>query len=193
MTTYVLHGGMTSKDSLDNDLFFRQFTSLVNKASVKVMMCYWARDRKQWEELLRRDQKKIQLHSAKTVHLSIAEDPKDLFHRIAKYDVLYVAGGDAERIEPLYPELSRLKHYLENKVYIGSSMGAFLASASYVLSLDTQDETSVHSGVGLLPVKILCHWDKETRKQMKLDLLRKKDPESPIVPLDECKFVTMYT
>jgi hypothetical protein len=69
-------------------------------------------------------------------------------------------------------------------------MGSFFAAKNYILSLAGQDFNIVYQGVGLLPINISCHWDVETKKEEKIDLLRESAPELPILTLDECKFST---
>lgn len=191
MTTYLLHGGGTSRPHQGNDFFFSQFTQLVKKESVTVLLCYFSRERSTWDALIERDTNYIKRNSQKDVAILVSEDPKDLFSKLEKADVLYVAGGDAEPIEALYSDLKDLKHELDGKIYAGSSMGAFLASSSYVLSLSDQKENEVHNGVGLLPIQTLCHWDIEDKKEMKLELLR-NNSEMPTIVLNEFETVTIY-
>jgi len=191
MIKFVLHGGETSRKSLHNDLFFQQFTELVDKKSVKILMCYFAVQKSEWDELYKRDIKKVKTHTTKKVSFSLPNDLKDLLTKLDSYDVLYVAGGDAEFIEPFLPQLSTLKTKLKNKVYIGSSMGAFIVSKYYVLSRDSQYSNEVHKGLGILPINTLCHWDAENHKQAKIKILKAKAPNLPILTLDECKFTTL--
>lgn len=122
----------------------------------------------------------------------VAEDPQDLLEKIERADVLYVAGGDDRLIEPKYGELKDLKEKLVNKVYAGSSMGAFMASESYVLSMDSQETQHVHQGLNLVAFQVLCHWDIEEEKDRKLSLL-KKNSTKPIIVLEELEFVTIYS
>jgi len=189
MTTYLLHGGATSKDLPGNDKFFAKFTALVEKDEVKILLCYWSRNRDEWQKLIERDSAKIQKNTEKQVTFHVVEVESDLFSKIDKYDVLYIAGGDAELLEPHYESLGQLKKKLDGKIYAGSSMGAFLASESYVLSFDSQDSDNKHKGVGLLPIQTLCHWDIEEQKEMKLNLL---DGDKPVVVLNEGEFVEIY-
>ncbi|MEO8581404.1 MAG: Type 1 glutamine amidotransferase-like domain-containing protein [Patescibacteria group bacterium] len=189
MTTYLLHGGGTSKDLAGNDLFFSQFTKLVDKPEVKVLLCYWSRNQHEWQTLIERDQSRILKNSDKKVSFQVAENSKDLFEKPRDSDVLYVAGGDAELLEPYYSELSNLRSSLNGKIYAGSSMGAFLASNQYVLPFDSQDDESVHAGVGLLPIQVLCHWNVEKKKDFKLNLLSNS---KPIITLNEGEFVEIY-
>lgn len=185
-TTFILHGGATSKESAENSVFFPKFTSLVSKEEVRIILCYWARERHTWNDMENRDVPKILHHAGgKKVSFTLAQDPDDLRIKLENSDVLYVAGGEAHLIEPYYRELSFLHSYLEGKVYLGSSMGAFLASKRYVLSSDEADSQTVHEGLGLVPVNMLCHWDVETQQAMKLRLLQKADPSGEIVTLNE--------
>lgn len=192
MTTYLLHGGGTSKESSENDRFFAQLTELVDKPEVKILLCYWSRNSDEWEKLQARDIAKILKNTRKRVSFHVVKDQADLFAQIDSTDTLFVAGGDADLLEPFYKDLTALKDKLDGKVYAGSSMGAFLVSEQYVLSNDNQDSDTVHKGVGLLPIQTLCHWNVEDKKAMKLSLLKESKPDLPILTLDECQFVTMY-
>lgn len=192
MTTFVLHGGKTSQNSAKTNTFFRQFTTLINKPKLKYLMCYWARPKDQWPSLFKRDATKITRQSKKSVYFTLPQNPSDLLKQFPQHDGLYVAGGEAELIEPLYPHLSSLKTLLAGKVYLGSSMGAFMASTSYVLSFDSQDNSTAHSGLGLLPLNLLCHWNVEIEKSFKLSLLRQHQPSLPTLTLDEQSFITLY-
>jgi len=84
----------------------------------------------------------------------------------------------------------KMKEKLQGKIYIGSSMGAFMVSTNYVLSLDSQDTTSVHQGLGILPINILAHWDAKNKKSEKIKLLKDKS-NLPILTLNESEFATL--
>jgi peptidase E len=185
MSTFVLHGGKTSINSQENDIFYRHFSDLIDKQQVKILMCYWARNKSEWNSLFERDKSKVLNQTVKEITFSIAENKADLFTKLITHDVLYVSGGDAKRIEPLLPQLAGLKTLLKDKVYLGSSMGAFIASKNYVLSSDDEDSHSVHQGLGLVPINILCHWNVENNKQEKLKLLIDLTQEYPTITLNE--------
>ena len=185
MTTFILHGGKTSIDVPENEVFYSHFTDLVEKDEVKIIMCYWARNRNRWGALFERDKLKVLKQTTKKVLFSVAESVEDLYTKLATHNVLYVSGGDAEPIEAYLPELTDLKKNLDGKVYLGSSMGAFIVSKNYVLSLDSQDTHSVHQGLGLVPISILCHWNMETNKKEKMKLLTDYDNDTKIITLDE--------
>ena len=184
----ILHGGATSTNSPDNDKFFSYFTSLVDKNEIKIMMCYFAREENRWNTLLERDTPKVMKNTGKKVEFHIPKNPKDLLDKLDDYDVLYVAGGTAKPIEALYPDLEELRDKLEGKIYLGSSMGAFMVSSNYVLSVDEQDTLSVHKGLGLLPINCLVHWDVEPNKDKKIEMI-KSSSDLPLMTLDECESV----
>lgn len=191
MTIYLLHGGRTSKINPQNDKFFEQFTKLVDKDEVLILLCYFSREKEKWNALIERDTNSIKKNTNKRVEILIAENPKDLLAKMDQADVLYVAGGEAELIEPTYKELSEIGEKLKNKIFAGSSMGAFFPSEQYVLSFDSQDSKSIHKGIGLLPFQVLCHWDIEKDKEFKLKLLF-ENSEKPILVLNEFEFVVLY-
>jgi peptidase E len=190
MTTYILHGGATSTENEQNDYFFKQFTVHVDKSEVRILLCYFARSEEEWDRLTKRDVPKIEKNTDKKVTYKIAKDPKDLLTKLKNCDVLYVAGGTPNLIEPYYKDLEGLSEALGGKVYIGSSMGAFLCSTSYVISGDSS-EYPITSGLGLLPVQVLCHWDVEAEKDLKRRLLLEHS-SLPILTLNECQTVEMY-
>ncbi len=191
MTTYLLYGGKTSTSHHGVSNFFAQFTKLVNKDSVTILLCYFARERSTWQALIERDSNLIKRNTNKEIVILAAENPEDLFNKLEKSDVIYVAGGDAEPIEALYEQLVNLKSKLSGKVFAGSSMGAFIVAESYVLSMSDQAENEVHKGLGLLPIQVLCHWDKEGKQEKKLKILQ--DYSSLlIIALNEYEFVTIY-
>jgi peptidase E len=190
MTTYILHGGMTSRKTADNDCFFRQFTSLVDKQTVEILFCYFARKREEWEALFERDQTAVRNNCDRDAELIMVEKVNDIYKKIIYADVIYFAGGEQEYLAPFIPDLRSLKESLDGKIYIGSSMGAFLASQNYVLSYDRQDTAHVYQGLGLVPFNTLCHWNVETMKQEKINFLKEVDPEKPVILLDEEKYIT---
>lgn len=186
-TQVILHGGATSKNLPENDKFFAKFTSLVDKEEVKIAMVYFARDRDRWDQVFALDKPRILNQTTKKVIFTLPESPHDLLEMLPVNDAIYIAGGEALNIEPLFPELSKLKNLLDKKVYLGSSMGAFMASKNYVLSSDEQDTTGIHQGIGLLDINVLAHWDVEPSKEQKLSLLQKAS-NLPIITLAEGEF-----
>lgn len=189
MTTYLLHGGATSKLSLENDMFFREFSLSVDRPSAKILCCYWALDEHSWNEKFLVDKSKIESLADKPVTIDMVTNPEELENQIRRCDVFYVAGGYINNIESYYNHLINLKIQLSGKVYIGSSVGSFLVSQYFVTSFESEIEFKALSGLGFLPTNILCHWNIEEHKEHKIDLLKATSPEFPILSLNEGQFI----
>lgn len=187
-TTYILHGGETSKDTPENQLFFKYFTHFVQKEEVRILMCYFTKDKAIWVSRLESDREKISRETTKKITLTLASDPHDLVDQLDTHDVLYVTGGSAEPLESYLPLFKDFKEKLQGKVYLGCSMGAFIVSSQYVLTFEKTEKSEVHQGLGLLPLSTLCHWDIEKKKKEKIELLKEAAPRSPILLLNEYKF-----
>ncbi|MEA2056692.1 MAG: Type 1 glutamine amidotransferase-like domain-containing protein [Patescibacteria group bacterium] len=187
MTTLILHGGATSQDNKQNDYFFSCFSKFVNKSEVKILLCYFSREKSKQDKIIKRDKPKIIRNSSKRLNFQIAKDAKHLLERIDDCDVLYVAGGKADLLEPYYERLEGLRDKLQDKVYIGSSMGAYMVSESYL----TMQDKATHYGMGILPIQTICHWDQKKNKEQKLALL-KNNSNAMILVLDEYQTVEIY-
>ncbi|MFO7881107.1 MAG: Type 1 glutamine amidotransferase-like domain-containing protein [Kosmotogaceae bacterium] len=187
MTTYLLHGGETSRDNSQNDYFFKHFTALVNKNSVKILLCYLSQEKAKWDKSIQRDKPKITNKTNKKVSFDIAESAEDLLSKIEENDVLYVAGGQPDLLEPYYTQLKGLREKLKDKVYIGSSMGTYMVSENYF----TMQYQTIHQGMGILPIQTICHWDQIEDREHKLSLL-KENSKSMVLVLNECQTVEIY-
>lgn len=188
MTTYILHGGRTKIESASNELFFKQFTDLVKKDNVKILLCYFAREKNSWRELFENDKIKIFKQSTKKAEINIVDTVDFFMRQLKEADVLYFSAGEEEFLRPYMAKLNFLKDELHNKIFIGSSMGAFLAAKHYILSLSRQNEDIVYEGLGLVPYNILCHWNVEKNKEIKINMLKEKDPQTPSLLIEEEKF-----
>lgn len=191
-TTFILHGGNTSTDSLDNANFYSYFTNQVEKGKVKILVCPWARERSTWEEKLEKHRSRIADNTDKSFDLVVAEDPSDLLAKLDDCDVLYIDGGASESIRPIYETINELKDKVKGKVVIGSSMGAFVICSYFVLSFDEQDTDTVYEGLRLLPLNFLAHWNMEEEKDKKIALIKSKSA-LPILTLNEGESVIIHT
>lgn len=191
MTTYILHGGKTSKKSVDNDEFFKQFTCLVNKKKVKILLCYWAREKSEWSDLVERDSFNVMAQTEKEVEFVVAKDVSHLESLVNDCDVVYFSGGKYNMLYAEFAGLGKFQDLINGKVVIGCSSGAFLLCKYSLYSFDRQPN-DINIGLGLLPIAVLCHWNIEHKKQEKLAKIKKVDADIQILTLDECKFVTFY-
>lgn len=188
-TKYLLHGGNTSIKTEGNVKFFQEMVDVPGKKHVKLLLCLWAVEKRLWDAKEESYTKKILENSDGNVEVVVVEDVEDFNSKIDQFDIFYVVGGDSKLIEPYYKKLTNLKEQLSGKTYAGGSMGAFMACSHYILSFDYQDELSVHDGLGLIDLNLLCHWDIEGKKALKINMLKENSPDLPILMLDEGDFV----
>lgn len=193
MTTYILHGGVSSDDSIDNEKYFMRCSEAVSKDEVKILMCNWARPKERWEEIYKRDGGRLKNFSKKKVEVDLLTSKLEFEDKFSEYDLLYINAGWGKFVIPFYDDLKQITESFEGKVIVGTSVGAFLISSHFVASLDDegQDMKKVHKGFGLLPINVLCHWDIETMKEQKLEAL-KKESDLPILTLEEHQSVVIY-
>jgi hypothetical protein len=191
MTQFLLHGGNTKIENEENDRFFGEMTSRVSSSNPHILLCYWARPQNEWDTKAAVDTSRIKTHSQKTITADVVTSPQDLQNKLPSSDVLYVAGGDVEPIQFLVPQLVFLETALHGKLYAGSSMGTFIVSRHYISSDDMSPTPRIHTGLGLLPLNTLCHWDKETQKTKKIEQLQTTDPSVPIMTLSEFEWISI--
>lgn len=189
MTNYILHGGNTTLNYKNNNNFFAEINSSLDKSNPKILFILWSRAREDWDRALEKYTTGIIAHSKNKIDFEIAKDPQDFENKVQDVDAVYVVGGDADKIEPFYSQLPNFREQIEGKTYIGGSMGAFMVSNHYVLSFDNQDYLTVHEGLGIFNFNLLCHWDVEKRKSLKIGMLKKHSPHLPILTLPEGEFV----
>jgi cyanophycinase-like exopeptidase len=192
MTTYILHGGRTSKECYENDKFFKAFSYSLEKRTINILLCYWAREKNEVEDLVNRDVPKIHKFAGdRNISITITKDLEDFNQKINDTDVLYIAGGSISKLKKEFDNIKNIKEITEGKVIIGSSAGAFLLARQSINSFDKQEQ-GVNVGLGLVPISVLCHWDIEDQKEQKLEALKKFAPLDPIVTLAEGEFITLY-
>lgn len=191
MIRFILHGGATSKNLTGNYEFFKSINDAVDGSRLRVLLCYWAREKEEWKKLKRRDEQLFLAKANKEIEFDVLKSGLELREKLKLCDVLYISGGKAELIEPYYLFFNEIKNDLEGKIIVGSSMGAMCLVESYVLSFVNQDQGKVRQGMGWLPIQLLCHWDIEKLKKEKVDLLSAFSAK-PISTLNEGEMVNFY-
>ncbi len=54
-TTYILHGGKSKIDNESNRAYYKEFTQNTDGSKVKIIACYWARKKEEWDKALKID------------------------------------------------------------------------------------------------------------------------------------------
>lgn len=172
MATFILHGGATGVRSENNDKFFQEIAA-ADGETVRVLIIPFAREREQWPELLQKIKERFYFQSRdKATECSLAsEDPAELAEQLRTSNVVYLAGGQTERLQARLEKIVGFKELISGKIVAGSSAGA-LVLAKYYYDNDTD---KIAAGLGLLPIKLITHYVPELEtKFMQLDLFQEK-------------------
>lgn len=182
-TTYILHGGESSRKTQNNEAFFRQILDCTNKELIKILCVYFARPEHRWQESFYEDRQSFeeQAHD-KTLHIEMAE--RDEFEeQIKNADVIFINGGFKGFLKEALLSIKDLPAILQGKVIVGISAGANIL-AKYYYSQGAED---IREGIGLLPIKVFCHYSEELSKE--LGMLEIYKESLPIYKILEKTFV----
>ena len=184
MTKFILHGGETSRDSVNNVNFFKEM--LVGfSGEVKVICAYFSRPKEQWEGLLESDKKRFEaVLGGRKLKLEIANDNLGIFEeQVKEADVLYFRGGSNELLEERLKGIKNLKELLKDRVVAGSSAGASLLSRYYF----TRSKNRIEEGLGIIQIKVFVHYLESYENN--LEKLRKYKEELETITIPETEFV----
>ena len=155
MTKYILHGGYTRENNPDNDGFFREMTSGFGK-NVKILLNYFARPESELESILAEDKHKFIKNSENgNLEFEVAV-PEKLSEQLERTDLMYMRGGQTDLLINKLSLTDNLKKQFANKTIAGSSAGAYALSKYY----SGNDTKKVSDGLGILNLKIYCHYEK---------------------------------
>lgn len=185
MTKYILHGGVTSRDTDDNRKFFLEIVKNL-KSPINILCVYFAREKKEWKELFKQDKLNfLRASQKKRFKFVLANDDlKNFTKQIKNSDVVHLRGGKTELLLKKLSKIDNLILLFENKVISGSSAGAYVLSKYYINS-----GGEIKNGLGILPIKVISHYTKE-----KYDLfqrLKNYKENLKIYKISEEKFVVI--
>ncbi len=158
MTKYILHGGRaTQTDRLKQEFFPEILRELSNNLNILIVL--FAREPEVWNEKFEEMKKCFSLvDPGKEIDFSLARMETALFvKQIKKADVVYFNGGDSHILQEHLAQVPDLQILLSGKVVAGSSAGALVFSQYYY----ENDDDTFNTGLGFLPVKIICHYTEE--------------------------------
>jgi len=185
-TRFIFHGGATSKPVPSNLAFFKEMATEVGE-SPKILLVYFAQSQVKWERLFNDDRKKFcQASPNLDFQFQLADPDKKVFaSQIKEANVIYVRGGSNEKLYEAFSGIKNLKELLVGKAYGGSSAGANVAAKYYY----TNSKNRVARGLGLVPVKVFCHFDPEKTKE--LAALKNFGEKLPVYKIPESEFVVL--
>lgn len=161
-TVFYLHGGNTDMDTKDNKWLFTESPDVVSARNILVV--YFARPHHTWDEQYLYDKKKFSA-GKKDKQVELASVDKAIFAKqLEAAEVVFIRGGDTDILLSALKKVSNFHGLIRGKVIVGSSAGA-LVFARYYWS---NSRRVVQAGLGILPVKLFCHYTAQDTDNLRL-------------------------
>jgi cyanophycinase-like exopeptidase len=111
-------------------------------------------------------------------------DMDQLLQKIAETDVVFIAGGTKGHLRQTLLNIPDIASRLDGKTVAGISAGANLLAAFFYGSV----AGSVRKGLGLLPIALLTHADRDSSHEAEL---RDASGNLPLYKVDEEKYIKL--
>jgi peptidase E len=188
-TTVILHGGNSGKKCDDNDKFFYEIISSTDSDVVRVLCIYFARPEHRWEDSYAEDQSiflNLAIDTGREIETKMASYNMDeLRDNIKHADVIFINGGLRGHLKETLEQPGNFPELIAGKVLVGISAGANILSKYYYSTV--ADE--IREGIGLLPIKLITHYDKGMDEQ--INRLTNYGKELPILKIPEEKYIVI--
>jgi peptidase E len=152
MTKFILVGGYPHKAEDGGKAFTQELLKDFDDP-VKLLICYFARPRQQWDVNYVADKVFFANHSSLKIEYQLAKVDQ-FIEQLRWMNAMYIRGGDTQTLLEMLAQNPDWHKELEGKTVAGSSAGA-MAIAKYWYSLDT---LKLGEGLGLVPVKVQVHY-----------------------------------
>lgn len=153
-TTFVLHGGYTSAKNELNAGFYKEMSRYVPGGG-NILLIYFSRDDEDYDRVFEQDRSRI-VEQAGGKKLTIVRATKGNFvEEVEAADALYMRGGDTDKLLNVLKKHPDFGEAIKGKVIAGSSAGAYVLAKYY----HSVSKGGVHEGLGLLPVRVVCHYE----------------------------------
>jgi len=187
MTKYILHGGATSALDVENKIFFNAIAKDF-KSDSTILLIYFSRKKEDYEQSFEQDKMMFLDNSDnKKVNFIVASE-ENFIEELKKADAVYMRGGDTLQL------LNTLKKYTEftdliqtKKVVAGSSAGAYVLVKFFF----SNSKNDIYEGLGILPIKMICHYKEEKHKNI-VEKLEETGEDLEIVKLRDFESRILY-
>jgi peptidase E len=157
MTKYILHGGYTSTDNELNRTFYEEISRDVPDGGT-ILLCYFASKDEDDSHRFKEDADRIKAHAHnKNLDFRMANEA-EFIEQLRQADALYIRGGSTPKLMGKLRAYDALTKILDGKTIAGSSAGAY-AIGRYSAFHDDESGGKVREGLGLLPLRVVCHYE----------------------------------
>lgn len=160
-TKVVVSGGFAEESNELNSLFFKEILEGTGDV-VTVLLILFSRPEAVWDMKSKGAIAQFdKVKGSKKVDYVIANHNK-LEDQIANSDVIYIRGGTNSLLIDEVARHPRFVELIKGKIVAGESAGTYLLS-DYFFS---KSEGGVFRGLGVLPVKTICHFEGKNEEQL---------------------------
>ncbi len=157
MTKYILHGGYTSTENELNRTFYEEIARDVPNGGT-ILLCYFASKDNDNSGRFNEDCARLKERSHSKNFTFLLANETDFIDQLKQADALYIRGGSTPKLLDALKKYSDLKDNLDGKTVAGSSAGAY-AIGRYSAFHDDESGGKVRDGLGLLPLRVVCHYE----------------------------------
>lgn len=160
MTKYVIQSGgverFPHKLMKFNEKIFSNFTNRDNANPVKILVCFFALPREDWED--KYEAYKINLQNNDSIQIKIeVATPDEFVAQCEKAEIIFLSGGDDDLLK------CRLSQFDIPKIWEGKVIATSSAGSSYLAeSFWTCDWRQNRDGKGIIPIRFIPHYKSET-------------------------------
>ncbi|EFK95069.1 conserved hypothetical protein [sediment metagenome] len=183
MTKFILHGGYTTTVNELNRTFYKEIASDVPDQGT-ILLCYFASKDEDNTRRFNEDGENISQQSNGKIFNFLLADEKDFIEQLEQSDALYLRGGSTPKLLTALCKHDSFREQLEGKTVAGSSAGAYVIG-KYSAFHDDESGGKVRKGLGLLPLRVVCHYESKDSppNPEALELLMNTEPELETVLL----------
>jgi len=174
MTKFILHGGFARKDNELNHAFYKECVhDITNGANVLIVP--FAR---QEGYTLESFTEQVDLFKAqaqnKNLNFILATEEK-FPSQIKESNVIYLGGGSTRKLLSTLQKYPNIKTLMGGKTIAGSSAGAYVL----VTFGASHSEEVVREGLGLVPIRLICHYESldEPPNALSVSMLKNTAPD----------------
>jgi peptidase E len=157
VTKYILHGGFTRVDNESNRAFFEEIVRDVPDGGT-ILLCYFASKADDYSDRFKKESQNLteQSHCKNLIFLLANEE--DFVEQVKQASAIFIRGGSTPKLLEILKKYPEFKENLDGKTVAGSSAGAY-AIGRYSPFHDDESGGEVREGLGLLPLRVVCHFE----------------------------------
>lgn len=184
-TTFILHGGASSKRTAANEKFFDEIVNSTDKDRINILCIYFARPEHRWDESFYEDKYAFEsLDTSKNLNVERATY-ENFSEQLENSDVLFINGGFKGHLKETIQSIDNFKDKIKGKVIVGISAGANILSTYYY----SQGIEGIREGAAILSIKVFCHFEDNLENELKMLMEYKED--LPIYKIPEESYIIL--